>query len=71
MKIMLPILQKSESDFVCDGVRYLLKEMISLRVEFNKLARKNAVPRTKPTKKFSEPVAEIYPNNPTPTMDNR
>jgi hypothetical protein len=32
---------------------------------------KNAVPRKKPIKGFSEPLVEVYPNNPIHTMDNK
>ena len=40
-------------------------------MSFDELARKNAVPRKKPIKGFSEPLAEVYPNNPIHTMDNK
>ena len=44
--------------------------MVNLRFKFNDLARRNAVPRIKPNSDFTEPIAEVYPNNPVHTMEN-
>ena len=38
--------------------------MLNFRFKFNDLARRNAVPRMKPNSDFTEPIAEVYPNNP-------
>ena len=34
------------------------------------MARRNTVPRIKPNSYFTEPIAEVYPNNPVHTMEN-
>ena len=52
------------------SVTAIFLEMINLRNNFNKLARKCAVPRVKPNPNFKEPQAEVYPNLPIHTQLN-
>ena len=56
--------------YLPDNATCIIQEMVNLRTSFDILARKNAVPRRKPIDGFSEPVAEVYPNNPIHTMEN-
>ena len=68
MKIMLSLVQESESEFVCDGVRDMLLEMISSRAEFNKLARKkgsskNNTPGTRGWSRLHDQTLTVQKNH--------
>ena len=44
--------------------------MIELRFTFDKLSKKEAVPRTEPHPEFKEPGGDCFPNYKIHTMDN-
>jgi hypothetical protein len=69
MKIMRTIVQEDQF-FLPEEIKELLSATVNLRFKFNALARRNAVPRIKPNSDFTEPIAEVYPNNPVHTMEN-
>ena len=62
LKIMRTFV-KEDQFFLPEEVKELLSAMVNLRFKFNDLARKNAVPRIKPNSDFTEPIAEVYPDN--------
>ena len=71
INIILAIMKEQGTAYLPDNATWIIQEIVNLRISFDDLARKNAVPRKKPIKGFSEPLAEVYPNNPIHTMDNK
>ena len=77
MKIIQDILEeenKNESvqnHFLPNDVSDVLKEMIRIRIKFDKLSRSLAVARKEPPKDFKPPVADVFPDYDIHTMDNQ
>ena len=56
--------------FLPHDVSDILKNLIKLRFDFDKLSRKVAVPRTSPNSEFEPPLADFFPAYPIHTMEN-
>ena len=70
IKIILAIMKGEGTVYLSDNATRITQEMMNLQKSFDNLARKNAVPRRKTNKGFSEPLTEVYPDNPIHTMEN-
>ena len=56
--------------FLPHDVSDILKNLIKLRFNFDKLSRKVAIPRTSPNSEFEPPLADFFPAYPVHTMEN-
>ena len=63
--------KQNQNIFLPQDVLDILKEMVRLRVNFDKLSRSVAVPRKSPPKDFKPPVADVFPDYDIHTMDNK
>ena len=67
VKIIVTITKEEEK--LHKDIAKVLLAMIELRCDYNNLAKERAMPRKKPNKSHKEPEAEVFPNNPTHTME--
>ena len=70
IKDILESENSKDRHFLPPDVSSILKNMIKLRFEFDKLSKKVAAPRTKPKPGFVEPIADYFPNYAIHTMEN-
>ena len=57
--------------FLPDDASDVFKEMILIRIKFDKLSRSLAVARKVPPEGFKPPVADVFPDYDIHTMDNQ
>ena len=59
-----------EDEYLPDDVAEIFKEMIKLRIRFDKLSKSLASKRKAPGEHFKPPVADVFPDYPIHTLDN-
>ena len=60
-----------ETEFLPEDVCEILKEMIKIRIRFDKLSKSLAAQRNPPSEHFKPPIADVYPDYPIHTLDNK
>ena len=71
MNIINDIREAEGAQFMPSDVSLLFKEMIRLEHDFDRLSQKVAAPRQPPHERFVPPRADVFPDYPIHTMDNK